>query len=132
MTRFRMMLAAGALSVAAASAAAAQQAPPTQATPDQPSPMGAPPQSEPSAPTQDMNAPPPPPDATAPSATASGANTSAQVVSPGEAPPSQVQALASGDNAVVTNGPVPDTPANRARYGGPMSMTGKHTKPAGN
>jgi hypothetical protein len=33
---------------------------------------------------------------------------------------------------VVTNGPVPDTPDNRARYGGPMSRAGKHTTPAGN
>jgi hypothetical protein len=68
----------------------------------------------------------------APSAAAAGANTSAQVVTPGDAPPTQVQALAAGDNAVVTNGPVPDTAANRAKYGGPMSLTGKHTKPAGN
>ena len=127
MTRFRMMLAAGALSLAAATAASAQQA-----APDQSSPMGAPPQSEPSAPSQDMNAPPPPPQTTAPSAAAAGANTSAQVVAPGDAPPSQVQALAEGDNSLVTNGPIPDTPANRAKYGGPMSLTGKRTKPAGN
>jgi|GraSoiStandDraft_4_1057263.scaffolds.fasta_scaffold139039_2 hypothetical protein len=33
---------------------------------------------------------------------------------------------------VVTNGPVPDTPANRARYGGPMSHAGKLTAPRGN
>jgi hypothetical protein len=33
---------------------------------------------------------------------------------------------------VVTNGPVPDTPANRARYGGPMSNAGKKTAPRGN
>jgi hypothetical protein len=39
----------------------------------------------------------------------------------GQAPPAQVQALASGDNKTVTNGPVPDTPANRAKYGRPMS-----------
>lgn len=32
----------------------------------------------------------------------------------------------------VTNGPVPDTPANRARYGQPMSHAGKATTPAGN
>lgn len=32
----------------------------------------------------------------------------------------------------VTNGPVPDTPANRARYGQPMSRAGKATTPAGN
>ena len=33
---------------------------------------------------------------------------------------------------IVTNGPVPDTPQNRAQYGGPMSHAGKMTKPAGN
>jgi UrcA family protein len=32
----------------------------------------------------------------------------------------------------VTNGPVPDTPANRARFGGPMSNGGRRTVPAGN
>jgi UrcA family protein len=32
----------------------------------------------------------------------------------------------------VTNGPVPDTPENRARFGGPMSNAGKRTAPAGN
>jgi UrcA family protein len=32
----------------------------------------------------------------------------------------------------VTNGPVPDTPANRARFGGPMSNGGRRTSPAGN
>lgn len=33
---------------------------------------------------------------------------------------------------IVTNGPVPDTAENRAKYGSPMSATGKRTKPAGN
>ncbi len=33
---------------------------------------------------------------------------------------------------VVSNGPVPDTPANRAKYGRPMSRAGRHTQPAGN
>jgi UrcA family protein len=32
----------------------------------------------------------------------------------------------------VTNGPVPDTPENRARYGAPMSRAGVNTAPAGN
>ena|SRR5580658_7817160 len=32
----------------------------------------------------------------------------------------------------VTNGPVPDTPANRAADGGPMSNGGQQTAPAGN
>ena len=33
---------------------------------------------------------------------------------------------------VVTNGPVPDTAENRARYGQPLSRAGKRTAPAGN
>jgi len=33
---------------------------------------------------------------------------------------------------LVTNGPVPDTPQNRARYGQPMSHAGKATAPKGN
>lgn len=32
----------------------------------------------------------------------------------------------------VTNGPVPDTAENRARFGGPMSNGGRRTAPAGN
>ena len=32
----------------------------------------------------------------------------------------------------VSNGPVPDTAANRARYGQPMSHAGKKTPPKGN
>jgi hypothetical protein len=33
---------------------------------------------------------------------------------------------------VVASAPVPDTPANRAKYGKPMSHAGRHTAPAGN
>ncbi len=33
---------------------------------------------------------------------------------------------------LITNGPVPDTAANRAQYGGPDSNAGVRTKPAGN
>jgi UrcA family protein len=64
-------------------------------------------------------APPPEPAYVAPppSAESYGANTSAQ---------------ASYTTRTVTNGPVPDTAANRARYGAPMSNAGKRTAPAGN
>ena len=41
-------------------------------------------------------------------------------------------ALKAGDAGVVSNGPVPDTPENRAKYGSPDSHGGKRTKPAGN
>lgn len=34
--------------------------------------------------------------------------------------------------STVTNGPVPDTAENRAKYGQPMSRAGKMTRPAGN
>jgi len=34
--------------------------------------------------------------------------------------------------STVTNGPVPDTAENRARYGGPMSHAGKRTAARGN
>jgi hypothetical protein len=33
---------------------------------------------------------------------------------------------------LTTNGPVPDTAENRAKYGGPMSHAGKHTAAKGN
>jgi hypothetical protein len=33
---------------------------------------------------------------------------------------------------LVTNGPVPDTPENRARFGGPDSNGGRRTAPVGN
>jgi hypothetical protein len=39
---------------------------------------------------------------------------------------------ASVTTTLVTNGPVPDTAENRAKYGGPMSRAGKRTAPAGN
>jgi UrcA family protein len=32
----------------------------------------------------------------------------------------------------VTNGPIPDTVANRARYGGPASTAGQRSRPKGN
>jgi UrcA family protein len=42
------------------------------------------------------------------------------------------QASATAYAGLSASPPVPDTPANRARYGGPMSHAGRHTKPAGN
>lgn len=46
--------------------------------------------------------------------------------------PQYAQPTATVTNLTVTNGPIPDTPENRARYGGPRSHAGKMTKPAGN
>jgi hypothetical protein len=54
------------------------------------------------------------------------------VVTADRAPPAQIQALAQGSNKLVTNGPIPDTPANRARYGKPLSHAGRKSAPDGN
>jgi hypothetical protein len=64
----------------------------------------------------------------APSAGASATNASGVMTS-------QTTADQSGaivTNTTVTNGPVPDTSANRAKFGPPMSNAGKRTAPAGN
>ncbi|CAN1511042.1 hypothetical protein MCEMIH16_00797 [Caulobacteraceae bacterium] len=47
-------------------------------------------------------------------------------------PPDQAWRLKAGDPSVVTNGPVPDTAENRARYGAPISNGGRRTRPVGN
>lgn len=107
MTPLKPVLIAGALALAMP-AFAQTQAPPSQ-MPDQ------------------TSAPPP----AAPSAAAAGVNTSGPVPAD-QLPPGQATALAAGDNQVVTNGPVPDTAANRAKYGRPMSNAGRRTKPIGN
>src|SRR6202012_2012747 len=80
---------------------------------------------------------PPAPSANAvPSATESGVPASAvstdpnaPLGSPGNpipqaspTPPDQASGLQAGDPTVVSNGPVPDTPSNRARYGEPRSQ----------
>ncbi|MGA2951762.1 MAG: hypothetical protein ABSD80_05955 [Caulobacteraceae bacterium] len=84
---------------------------------------------------QNMSAPatqaaPPPPMAVP--ATAAGVNASTGPVPADQLPQGQATALASGDNQMVTNGPVPDTAANRAKYGGPKSHGGRATPPIGN
>lgn len=48
------------------------------------------------------------------------------------APPAQIEALAAGNNKLVTNGPIPDTPANRKLYGMPLSHAGRKSAPDGN
>jgi hypothetical protein len=63
-------------------------------------------------------APAPSSDMSTPAPTGAAANTSATMNASG------VQVIASQ--------PVPDTPANRAAFGQPLSHAGKHTKPAGN
>lgn len=51
---------------------------------------------------------------------------------PAEAYGTNASATATYTTRTITNGPVPDTPTNRARYGQPMSHAGKQTTPAGN
>jgi UrcA family protein len=48
------------------------------------------------------------------------------------APSYGAPASATVTTETVTNGPVPDTPQNRAAYGGPQSHGGRRTAPAGN
>ncbi len=48
------------------------------------------------------------------------------------APAESVSAASVGGTDLVSSGPVPDTRANRAKYGQPMSNAGRMTKPAGN
>ena len=80
--------------------------------------------------TPDYAAPAPPPaDQTPPPAPSS--HMSAPTAQTGAA--ANTSATASfGGPEVIASKPVPDTPANRAAYGQPLSHAGKHTKPAGN
>lgn len=78
------------------------------------------------APVNDQGAP------AAMSAESAGVNTGAIVYQSSPTPADQAYTLKAGDPTVVSNAPVPDTKANRARYGRPLSMTGRKTAPAGN
>lgn len=65
------------------------------------------------------------------SATSAAVNTSGTVPVSSKSPDEQAS-LKAGDADVVSNGPVPDTRENRAKYGGPMSNGGRRTAPRGN
>ena len=69
--------------------------------------------------------------ATTPSATTTATDTAGAVPMSSQAPEAQAT-LKAGDANVVTNGPVADTPENRAKYGKPDSNAGKRTAPKGN
>ena len=56
----------------------------------------------------------------------------ASTVAPAPASPTFTYSTGPSRVEVITNGPVPDTPANRARYGGPLSNAGRNTSPVGN
>lgn len=60
-----------------------------------------------------------------------GVNTSGVVPVSSQSPEAQAS-LKAGDANVVSNPPVADTKANRAKYGAPESNAGKHTVPKGN
>ena len=64
-------------------------------------------------------------------APASGVNT-ADVIPMSSKSPEEQATLKAGDPNVVSNAPVADTKANRAKYGAPMSNAGKRTTPKGN
>ena len=81
----------------------------------------------------------PPASQPAPAATPAPAMPATQAGTPAAATtgdPSTNAALPTTTDAngaqVVSNGPVPDTRANRMKYGKPMSAAGRHTAPAGN
>jgi hypothetical protein len=84
----------------------------------------------------DMSNPPPAAAAetmaTPASATTVDPNTGQTVILQSTSSPEVAAKLKAGDPNVVSNGPVPDTAENRARYGSPMSNGGKRTVPAGN
>ena len=102
-----------------------QMAPAGQAMPAEPQTMPAPTASTVMA-TDPAAAP-----ALAPAAPEAGVNTSGTVAVSSKSPDEQA-ALKAGDANVVSNPPVADTKANRAKYGLPDSNAGKRTVPKGN
>jgi hypothetical protein len=110
------------LRLAAASAAAVLL---TGAASAQPADSSATPAPAPSA-GSDSATPAPAPSASADTTGYNARSTSSTV------PAADLGAAKAGDPGIVSNGPVPDTPENRAKYGKPDSHAGKRTQPAGN
>ena len=54
-----------------------------------------------------------------------------QTVESSPTPAANAYTLKAGDPNVISNPPVPDTPANRAAFGKPMSNAGRHTAASG-
>lgn len=71
----------------------------------------------------------PPADSTVADVQTAAANTAATAPEAAPAPAAGPEATVTTET--VTNGPAPDTPANRARFGGPMSVAGRATAPTG-
>ena len=82
--------------------------------------------------TQPMNPPSADQAATPASATVMDPSAPAVILQSSPTPPEDAWKLKASDPNVVTNGPVPDTAENRARYGAPLSNGGRRTKPVGN
>jgi hypothetical protein len=74
---------------------------------------------------------PPASDATPYTAPVAPSADSATVAPAAGAPTERAPAATAGTD-LVTNGPVPDTKENRAKYGMPMSNAGRRTQAAGN
>jgi hypothetical protein len=133
--RLNTLLAAAAIAAMTAGAAVAQtDAAPGGPDATAPAPMNS---GDPNAmaPTDPNAAPPPAAAPMAPSADQSGTPASASMGGPVTSSPTPVASaytLKAGDPNVISNPPIPDTPANRAQYGRPMSNAGKHTAAAGN
>lgn len=94
-------------------------------------------------PPADMTNPPASADAMPPAATDTAVNPAAgTMMDPGvkttetttamPATGAAMEASATVTTSVVTNGPIADTPENRAKYGQPMSNAGKRTAARGN
>jgi hypothetical protein len=84
-----------------------------------------------SAPTEAASiAAPAPADSAA--ATDLSASASVTPMAAAAAPAAAVDASATVTTSLVTNGPVADTPENRAKYGSPLSNAGKRTAARGN
>ena len=85
----------------------------------------------PPAASSDMSAAPAAPATQAPDAAPNAAPMPDNTAQVGAAANTSATVDASG-NQVIASQPVPDTPANRAAYGQPLSHAGKHTAPKGN
>jgi len=63
---------------------------------------------------------------------ASSPSSDAATVAPAAGAPTQRAPSAGAGTELLTNGPIPDTKENRAKYGQPLSNAGRATKAAGN
>jgi hypothetical protein len=125
--RIRLMIASAATAALLAGAAYAQNAPAGDTAVNPPSanqlPAGAAPDAAP-APIQGSSG------ASAPGVASPSSD--AATVAPAAGAPTQRAPAASAGTDVISNGPIPDTKENRAKYGQPLSHAGKMTKAAGN